>query len=56
LAKEMRVDQEVMKQIFYDLQRMGYIAAGDQVCGDDQCGECGVCCTKNKGKKGAKDT
>jgi len=55
LAQKLNVDQKIIKQVFYDLQRMGYIVADEQNCADDQCDECGVCCTKNKGKKEAKD-
>jgi len=55
LAQKLNVDQKIIKQVFYDLQRMGYIVADEQNCADDQCDESGVCCTKNKGKKEAKD-
>lgn len=50
LAKALKLDSELVKQMFYDLQRLGYIMADDSECGDEKCDECGVCCTKkNKG-------
>lgn len=52
LAKTLTLDQEMVRQMFYELQRMGYIITDDPACGDDKCDECGVCCTKkNKGNK-----
>lgn len=52
LAKELDLDLEMVKQMFYNLKRMGYIISDDPACGDEKCGECGVCCTKkNKTEK-----
>ena len=57
LAKAMNLDPELVRQMFYDLQRMGYIVSDDPACGDDKCDECGVCCTKkNKENKDHKES
>lgn len=53
LARTMDLDQETIKLMFNDLQRMGYIVAVDQSCDDDKCDKCRVCCTKKK--KGDKE-
>jgi len=50
LAKTLNIDQELVKQMFYNLQSMGYIISDDPACGDDRCDECGICCTKKKNK------
>jgi predicted transcriptional regulator len=48
LAKTLNLDQEMVKQMFYNLQRMGYIISDDPACGDGKCDECGVCPLKRK--------
>jgi DNA-directed RNA polymerase specialized sigma subunit len=48
LAKVLNLEPETVKQMFQNLQRMGYIITDDPACGDDRCEECGVCCTKKK--------
>jgi hypothetical protein len=50
LAKTLNLDPELVKQMFYHLQGMGYIISDEPACGDDRCDECGVCCTKKKNK------
>lgn len=50
LAKTLNIDQELVRQVFYNLQSLGYIVSDDPACGDDRCDECGVCCTKKKNK------
>ncbi len=52
LAKALNINPAMVKQAFYDLERMGYIINYDQNCDDEACDECGLCCTKkNKGKE-----
>lgn len=48
LARNLNLDQEMVKQMFYNLRSMGYIISDDPACGDDRCDECGICCTKKK--------
>lgn len=48
LAKRLNLEPEMVKQMFQNLQRMGYIISDGPACGDDKCDECGVCCTKKK--------
>ncbi len=50
LAKALNLDLEMVKQMFYNLQNLGYIISDDPACGDDRCDECGVCCTKKRDK------
>jgi len=50
LAKTLKIDPEMVKQMLYNLQRMGYIVSDDPACGDNRCEECGVCSTKRKNK------
>ncbi|NLP43146.1 MAG: transcriptional regulator [Peptococcaceae bacterium] len=46
LAKKLELDPELVKQMFLNLETMGYIISDDPSCVDDKCEECGVCCTK----------
>ena len=46
LDKKLELDPELVKQMFLNLENMGYIVSDDPSCVDDECEECGVCCTK----------
>lgn len=48
LAQTLNFDQEIVKQMLYNLQRMGYIISDAPACGDGKCDECGVCPLKRK--------
>lgn len=48
LAQTLNLDQEMVRQMFYNLQNMGYIISDDSDCADNACDSCGVCCTKRK--------
>ena len=51
LAKTLKLEQEMVKQMFSDLQRMGYIAMEAPECSTDKCAECLAWCTNKKSKK-----
>lgn len=51
LAKALELEPEMVKQMIYNLRRMGYIISDEPACGDNKCEECGVCCTKKKKDK-----
>lgn len=51
IAKSINLEQEMVKQMFQTLLSMGYIVSDDPACGDDECDECSVCCTKSKDNK-----
>ncbi|MGI5902098.1 MAG: winged helix-turn-helix domain-containing protein [Desulfitobacteriia bacterium] len=51
LAKSLKIDPEMLKQIFQDLERMGYITTEKQECRDEICQDCVFCGSEKEKKK-----
>lgn len=48
LAKSLNLDPEMVKQMFHNLLKLGYIISDDPACGEDRCEGCSVRCNNTK--------